>query len=178
MHKLKQAFGKKDTEESAAHGVTGDTVQPERRRSSIMRQILNPGGDKYEEELHGTTATVSPNVPTPSQFNTEGDPNVRLETNPKAEQKGQGGIVRQILNPGGQKFDETRHGSTTVVPDGVGSSHGHGSTTAPVVPESSTVGTHATTAAHGDRIEPEVHPSTTTTTTTGSGLGNLEYWKK
>ena len=75
-----------------------------------MRQILNPGGDKYEEEIHGTTSTATPAVANPEQL--PPDPEVKLATQPEKE-KGHG-VLRQILNPGGDKYDEERHGITAV----------------------------------------------------------------
>lgn len=114
MHKLKQAFGKKD-DNTHTNAATGDNVEPERRRSSIMRQILNPGGDKYEEEIHGTTSTATPAVANPEQL--PPNPDVKLATQPEKE-KGHG-VLRQILNPGGDKYDEERHGITAVPADEV-----------------------------------------------------------
>lgn len=75
-----------------------------------MRQILNPGGDKYEEGIHGTTDTVTPAAPPPEQM--KPDPNIQLQTQPEKE-KGHG-VLRQLLNPGGDKYDEERHGITAV----------------------------------------------------------------
>lgn len=120
MHKLKQAFSKKDDSQPQPNAATGEPVEPERRRSSIMRQILNPGGDRYEEEIHGTPATVTPAVPNAANLKT--DPEVKLAADPNQQPEGKksGGILDQLVNPDGKKFDETRHGITAVPVEGTG----------------------------------------------------------
>ncbi|KAK3114698.1 hypothetical protein LTR53_006749 [Teratosphaeriaceae sp. CCFEE 6253] len=78
----------------------------------IMRQILNPGGNKYDETRYGTTAHSDK----PLSTATTGTPDIggpgssQIESQPAAEDSR--GIARQVLNPGGGKYDEQRYGET------------------------------------------------------------------
>lgn len=159
MNKLKKVFGGTKEDELPTTTATGEEIQTERRRSSILRQILNPDGNKYDETIHGTPKTNSPNVPPPEERKV--DPNAKLVTDPDSEEKDRG-IVRQIMDPRGQKYDETRHGST-VVPTEDG-----GRPTASTVPEPSAVAG----PDGGDRIESQDQHGTAGST------GGVEYWKK
>lgn len=124
MHKLKQAFGKRadNTQTTAA---TADNVEPERRRSSILRQIMNPGGSKYDEDIHGTPSTATPDVRKPADLKPNED--VKLRADKDHQGKKEHSILRQVMNPGGKKFDETRHGITAVPVEEVKSSGQQGS---------------------------------------------------
>ncbi|KAF7197999.1 hypothetical protein HII31_00713 [Pseudocercospora fuligena] len=73
------------------------TEESDKKDKGILRQILNPGGDKYDDQRYGTTAT------------TEGpDPN-KLQTD--SDQK-DNSIMRQLKNPAGDKYDEQAYGTT------------------------------------------------------------------
>lgn len=61
------------------------------RDTGLKGQILNPGGDKYDETRYGSTATTEPTA--------------------TSRAHNDGGLKSQILNPGGDKYDETRYGS-------------------------------------------------------------------
>lgn len=101
---------------------------------------MNPGGKNYNDTAYGNTATVTDNSglgssstasnnqsSLPSQENTTlasssaVDPNTKLETHPDAKDHS---ILRQIVNPGGKKYDETAYGTTATASDnsGLGSS--------------------------------------------------------
>ena len=90
---------------SAETGATGqattspNTTQPyDGKDHGITRQILNPDGNKYEEQKFGTT--------------TSGESGAVGSTTATQDGKDHG-IMRQILNPDGEKYDEKRHGTTT-----------------------------------------------------------------
>jgi len=73
-------------------------VEGHKESSGVMRQILNPGGEKYDDRAYGANATTEPV-----------DPN-HLQTRP--EHSKDHTILGQILNPGGDKYDEKRFGET------------------------------------------------------------------
>ncbi|KAH9822064.1 hypothetical protein Tdes44962_MAKER10289, partial [Teratosphaeria destructans] len=73
----------------------------EKRNHGILRQILNPNGEKYDETAYGTTAHAQRDVPA-----------TVLQTDPRKEKEAQGGITRQILNPNGDKYDDLAYGTT------------------------------------------------------------------
>ncbi|CAK4034703.1 Hypothetical predicted protein [Lecanosticta acicola] len=81
---------------------------------SILRQVLNPGDDKYDEQRYGATATTQ-----------RPDPN-HMQTHPEHEKDHT--ILDQILNPNNEKYDErmfnetgatggARNGSVTAHPE-------------------------------------------------------------
>ncbi|KAK4574950.1 hypothetical protein LTR86_000800 [Recurvomyces mirabilis] len=78
----------------------------EKKESGILRQILNPGGEKYDEQAYGTTAHAvdDPNAPKLGSGSA-------LQTHPVHETDSKD-VSRQILNPGGEKYDPVRYGST------------------------------------------------------------------
>ncbi|KXT07204.1 hypothetical protein AC578_2320 [Pseudocercospora eumusae] len=73
------------------------TEQADKKDKGILRQIMNPGGDKYDDQRYGTTATTD-----------EPDPN-KLQTD--SDQKDYS-IMRQLKNPAGHKYDEQAYGIT------------------------------------------------------------------
>lgn len=114
MDKLKNLLhpgGKKDDEvmygdeetRRASVGNSGKAPQQEtptlhtkdeahKNDHSIMRQVLNPGDDKYDEQRYGSTATTQP--PDPSQ----------MRTHPEHQKDHT--ILGQILNPNHEKYEE------------------------------------------------------------------------
>lgn len=64
-----------------------DGASGQKESGGVLGQITNPGGNKYDEQRYGTTATSNP------------DPN-KLHTDPSA--KKDHSVMNQILNPGGE----------------------------------------------------------------------------
>ncbi|KAK3624352.1 hypothetical protein LTR56_021070 [Elasticomyces elasticus] len=94
----------------------------EKNDHGVLRQILNPGGDKHDEMRYGTTATSDK----PLDIGTTGTKDIggigssRIESQPDAEDSR--GVARQVLNPGGDKHDDMRYGETgSTVPGTAGS---------------------------------------------------------
>ncbi|KAK3623727.1 hypothetical protein LTR22_024279 [Elasticomyces elasticus] len=94
----------------------------EKRDHGVLRQILNPGGDKHDDMRYGTTATSDK----PLDMSTTGTKDIggigssRIESQPDAEDSR--GVARQVLNPGGDKHDDIRYGETgSTVPGTAGS---------------------------------------------------------
>ena len=111
MDKIKQVFGGKKDEERTTNVETGQSVDPEPQSQGVLRQLLNPGHDKYDPVVHGTTSTVTPGVSNTENYKV--DPNVTLVEDPERRES-QGGVLKQVLNPGGDKYDEERHGITSM----------------------------------------------------------------
>ncbi|TKA81023.1 hypothetical protein B0A55_02487 [Friedmanniomyces simplex] len=84
----------------------------EKNDRGVARQVLNPGGDKYDEMRYGTTAHSDQplNMATTGTESIGGLGTSRIESQPEAEDSR--GVARQILNPGGDKYDEKRFGET------------------------------------------------------------------
>ncbi|KAK4899805.1 hypothetical protein LTR27_003071 [Elasticomyces elasticus] len=84
----------------------------EKNDHGVLRQILNPGGDKHDDMRYGTTATSDK----PLDMSTTGTKDIggigssRIESQPDAEDSR--GVARQVLNPGGDKHDDMRYGET------------------------------------------------------------------
>jgi len=120
--------------DEVAYGETATTADPaksvdptalvtdagvEKSEHGIARQLLDPSGAKYDELKYGTTAHAGSDIgvaSTGSDALPIVDPNATLETNP-GEKKHEHGILRQIFNPGGAKYDHVAFGSTAHVVD-------------------------------------------------------------
>ncbi|OQO05821.1 hypothetical protein B0A48_09916 [Cryoendolithus antarcticus] len=116
-------------EEHAEGGLSGgapSTLQTksgtEEQDSGILRQIANPEGAKHDDLAYGSTATVqsgsstgASGIPssTAGTLGT-GDNAEYLQTKPEAEKKDHG-ILRQIMDPSGNKYDDVAHGQTATV---------------------------------------------------------------
>lgn len=109
MEKIKQVFSpgsKKDDEimygdpdaRREASLANPSTEQPaklypvdgaagKKESGGVLSQITNPGGNKYDEQRYGTTATTEPN------------PN-KMHTGPSTKESG--GVLSQVTNPGGK----------------------------------------------------------------------------
>ncbi|KAK0946907.1 hypothetical protein LTR29_001776 [Friedmanniomyces endolithicus] len=84
----------------------------EKKDHGILRQIINPGGDKHDEMRYGTTAHSDQplNMATTGTESIGGLGTSQIDSRPGAEDSS--GIARQVLNPGGDKYDEQRYGET------------------------------------------------------------------
>lgn len=85
-----------------------------------MRQILNPGGHKYDEQRLGDPATVDAIKPqgesNPGPNALAQDAMLRTDTaEHNVEKKHEHGVLRQIVNPGGDKYDQEGYGTTAHV---------------------------------------------------------------
>ncbi|KAK5128855.1 hypothetical protein LTR85_000188 [Meristemomyces frigidus] len=109
--------GSHDHEDVGPAMLQTDPQSETGKSQGIKSQILNPGGDKYDENRYGTTAHSDKplNEPTTGTESHAATDTSQIESEPAANNKG--GIMRQILNPGGDKYDEQRYGETgKVVP--------------------------------------------------------------
>ncbi|KAK0922671.1 hypothetical protein LTR91_024515 [Friedmanniomyces endolithicus] len=93
----------------------------EKKDHGVLRQILqhptdatsrNPGGDKHDEMRYGTTAHSDQplNMATTGTESIGGLGTSQIDSRPGAEDSS--GISRQVLNPGGDRYDEQRYGET------------------------------------------------------------------
>ncbi|KAK0857781.1 hypothetical protein LTS02_010101 [Friedmanniomyces endolithicus] len=93
----------------------------EKNDHGVSRQILqhptdatsrNPGGDKHDEMRYGTTAHSDQplNMATTGTESIGGLGTSQIDSRPGAEDSS--GISRQVLNPGGDRYDEQRYGET------------------------------------------------------------------
>lgn len=139
--KKKDTEGSLPTERTGASGPSGDQLRTDegvdKNDHGIARQILyvnrvgqipdtmrltvhsNPSGDKYDEQRYGTTArsdepfnakTTGTGLDDPLQRTGASSTAPQLEPLPASEDKG--GMLGQVLNPGGDKYDEQRYGGT------------------------------------------------------------------
>jgi len=123
MEKLKSVFrpgGKQDDEtlygSQSSTGASSKPLQTDpahvKDDKDVSRQILNPGGDKYDETRYGTTAHADKplNIPQAETVSSAGAGAPQISPLPAAEKDHT--IIGQILNPGGDKYDEQRYGAT------------------------------------------------------------------
>lgn len=94
-----------------------------------IKSLLKPGGKQEDDVMYGSGQ---------SGVQSEQDPGAMLHTDPGADKKDHG-ILRQILNPGGEKYEETRYGTTA---------HADGPVNIP------TTGTETHSATNAPQIEP------------------------
>lgn len=74
-----------------------------------LKKVFSPGSKKDDEVMYGDTETRRKE----SLTNTTGqEPPKLYPTEGAAGQKESGGVLSQITNPGGNKYDETRYGTT------------------------------------------------------------------
>jgi len=98
--------------ENPAELVTDPGV--EKQDHPVARQIFNPDGNKYDPVAFGTTAHATGDIGVPASGSAPlatVDPDVKLETDPE-QKKHEHSILRQILNPGGDKYSEESYGVT------------------------------------------------------------------
>nr|POE85191.1 hypothetical protein CFP56_67349 [Quercus suber] len=92
--------------------------EAEQKEHGVLRQILNPGGEKYEEARYGTTAVAN----APLDTTTSGTPGTiaalptKIESTEAVEHDH--GVLRQLVNPGGDRHDDMRYGKTGVAAEG------------------------------------------------------------
>ncbi|EME47825.1 hypothetical protein DOTSEDRAFT_69679 [Dothistroma septosporum NZE10] len=106
-------YGDAETRRTASAAKTHDSQPPQlysteatqgKESGGVLRQIMNPGGEKYDE-YHGTTATTASPTQDPRQLSTT------------EEGQKDSTITQQILNPNREKYDEQRFGSTATTTD-------------------------------------------------------------
>ncbi|KAF2085366.1 hypothetical protein K490DRAFT_67783 [Saccharata proteae CBS 121410] len=78
-------------------------------QTSDLNPRVNPGNDKYDETRYGPGGTATTGHTTDLPDRTAGT----IHSHPAAEKDD--GIARQILNPGGHKYDDVRYGTTGTV---------------------------------------------------------------
>ncbi|KJX95792.1 hypothetical protein TI39_contig1050g00011, partial [Zymoseptoria brevis] len=149
MDKLKKVFSpghSKDDEtlygdsQTKAHGsTTHPTSQQDSSKigsvggadnnnntGGVVSQITNPDGNKYDEQRFDASRTTGNTSSTVPVTGGNVDPNAGMYTEPDA--KKEHGVLRQILNPGGDKRDDVAYGSNAAVV-GEGAHAGQSSTT-------------------------------------------------
>jgi len=92
-------------------GILETDPVAKKHEHSVLRQIVNPGGDKYDQEGYGST--VQPHGEhggAPFKAPVVAD-DVILRTDDGVK-KHEHSVLRQILNPGGAKYDQEGFGTT------------------------------------------------------------------
>ncbi|KAK6438623.1 hypothetical protein LTR95_005178 [Oleoguttula sp. CCFEE 5521] len=166
-------------EKHAETGLSGgapSTLQTksgtEEKDSGVLRQIANPEGAKHDNLAYGSTATVqsgsgsgSSGIPSSTAGTLgKGDNAEYLQTKPEAEKKDHG-ILRQIMNPSGNKYDDVAHGQTATV-GGASSELPTRSAGSSALPSSSTT----TGTPIGQPLRPQLSAENASTASIKSGV--------
>ncbi|OQN96029.1 hypothetical protein B0A48_18020 [Cryoendolithus antarcticus] len=168
--------GEKHAETGLAGGAPS-TLQTksgtEEKDSGILRQIANPEGAKHDDLAYGNTATVqsgsgtgaATGIPSSTAGTLgKGDNAEYLQTKPEAEKKDHG-ILRQIMNPSGNKYDDVAHGQTATV-GGASSELPTRSAGSSALPSSSTT----TGTPIGQPLRPQLSAENASTASIKSGV--------
>ncbi|QIW96179.1 hypothetical protein AMS68_001697 [Peltaster fructicola] len=153
---------------SVAHEQSG-TNQP--KEHGILRQIFNPGNEKYDPALYQGSDDVLATNPAegeriPGSLAT-GSSAQHIQSGEQASKSG--GVLRQILNPGGDKYDgqgfdptgTVGSGSSTNAPTSGSTAPTHDSHTARDVAGAGAVGAGAGALAHHEAGRDRAYDQTT-----------------
>jgi len=85
--------------------------EAKKHEHGVLRQLTNPGGDKYDQQGYGITAhSAGDHNAAPYKAPVLED-NTILRTD-EEQKKHEHSILRQIINPGGVKYDQEGYGTT------------------------------------------------------------------